>query len=310
MGSSLETAEKSPEGRPPPRSQCMQTGFCTLRRRRGDNQAGLTLIELLFAMGIMGIVATGIFKLVMAHHATYLFQQSLVEGQQNGRIGLDRVARELRWAGYGLLETHPAGLVGGQSCHPWTSSKSYELVNEHSLHLLSNLHGVETHLNREALPGDMELHIPDDRYIQDNNLLVSRGQAFEQNDTIYIYRFSATSGEQGESPARVEVECHKLISNGTSGRIRLAPGDSIRNSFPPGSPVHVVNALHYFTDPKNKRLMRKLDGGMDVLADGVEAIVFKDFGNKIKIQLSLKGTGLEFPNHLWTIETSVVLRNR
>lgn len=310
MRLSLETVKKYLVEKPHPSGRRRYAGSGMMRRLGSGNPPGLTLIELLFSMCILGIVATAIFKLFMAHHATYLFQQSLVDGQQNGRIALSSLARELRWAGYGLLDTDPAGLVRGQSCHPWTSSRSHELVNEHSLRLLSNLHGVETRLSREALPGDIELFIPDDRNILDNRLIVSKGQAFERNDTIYIYRLSSASGGPQEPLAAVDVECHKLISNGISGRIRLAPGDSIRRPFPPGSPIHVVNALQYFLDPGNRRLMRRLDGGTDVLADGVEDVVFSDLGNRVVAQLTLKGRDLHASDHVLAVGLSVTLRNR
>ncbi len=269
---------------------------------------GMTLIELLFALGIMGVVATGIYQLLLVHLGNYQFQRSQADRQQNGRIALSTLAREFRWVGYGLLTTDPAVFGSAQSCHPLALSGSYELLNEQSVRFLSNLYGVETALSREALPGDTELSIPDDLHIQENGLTISRGREFEKNDMIYIYHLSSED-EQTETPAVLHVECHRLASPGTSGRIRLALGDSIRRSLPAGSPIHVINELHYFLDPDKKRLMRRLDGGTDVLAEDVETVAFRDLGHRLLIQLTLKNTSQLRSDRMSTLETSVMVRN-
>lgn len=268
----------------------------------------MTLIELLFALGIIGVVATGIYRLLSVHLENYRFQQSLADRQQNGRIALSTLAREFRWVGYGLLTTQPEDFGSAQSCHPSALSRSYELINEQSVRFLSNLYGIQTALSREASPGDTELSIPDDLDIQENGLTLSRGQEFERNDTIYIYHLSSES-EQTETQTILDVECHRLASPGTSGRIRLALGDSIRRSFPAGSPIHVINELYYFLDTDKKRLMRRLDGGTDVLTEEVETVVFRDLGRRILIQLTLKATNQTGSNRMSTLETSVMVRN-
>ncbi|MCI0526825.1 MAG: prepilin-type N-terminal cleavage/methylation domain-containing protein [Nitrospira sp.] len=272
------------------------------------SQRGMTLVELLFSMGILGMVATGIYQLLLVHLNNYRFQQSLADRQQNGRIALSTLAREFRWVGYGLLTTHPADFGSAQSCHPLALSRSYELVNEQSIRFLSNLYGVQAELSREALPGDTELSIPDDLHTQGNGLTMSQGQEFDRNDTIYIYHLSSES-EGAETPAVLYVECHKLASPGTSGRIRLALGDSIRRPFPVGSPIHVINELHYFLDPDKKRMMRRIDGGTDVLAEGVEAVTFRDLGHRISIQLTLKNNSQSWSKRMSALETSVMVRN-
>jgi len=270
---------------------------------------GMTLIELLFAIGIMGMVSTAIYQLLIVHHANYRFQQSVMDRQQNGRIALSTLAREVRWIGYGLLDTAPSGLSDQHSCHPWLSTRPFEVVNGRAIRFLSNLHGIHTVLPRDALPGDTEIFIPDDRSIQENGLAISRGREFERNDTIYIYNLSATGG-QNETPIAQYRECHRLASRGASGRIRLALGDSIRRHFPAGSPVYVVNELHYFLDSDRERLMRRLDGGTEVLAEGVEDVSFRADGDQILIRLTMKATGRQFSDYGYPVETSVTVRNQ
>jgi prepilin-type N-terminal cleavage/methylation domain-containing protein len=57
---------------------------------------GYTIVELLIAMAIVGIVLTGIYDLVVSSSRTYLAQNAIVEMQADGRAAMDFVARELR----------------------------------------------------------------------------------------------------------------------------------------------------------------------------------------------------------------------
>jgi hypothetical protein len=269
----------------------------------------MTLIETLFAIGIMGVVSTAIYQLVTVHHTNYRFQQSMMDLQQTGRIALSTLAREIRWIGYGLLDTEPSDIADHRSCHPWVSTRFLEVVDGHGIRFLSNLHGIHTALAKDALPGDTELVIPDDPSIQENGLSVSKGEAFERNDTIYIYHPTVLDGRNGVPMAQY-LECHKLASKGISGRIRLALEDPIRRQFPAGSQIHVVNELYYFLDSDRQRLMRRLDGGTEALVEGVEDVLFREDGNKLFIQLTLKATGLQNKDYKKTVETAVALRNR
>jgi prepilin-type N-terminal cleavage/methylation domain-containing protein len=279
-------------------------------RVRSWNKAGMTLIELLFSMLIMGIVTAGIFKLFTAYHSSYGLQQSIADVQQNGRIGLATLNRELRWAGFGLLDVQSPGPVDSRSCHAWTSALLYEVEGDQSIRFLSNLHGVRTRLDTQALPGDTGLFIPNNRTIQNEGLDISRGSAFQRNDTIYLYNVSSSWEEGGPNLKATDVECHKLTTAGISGQIRLAPGDSIRKPFPVGSPIHVVNELNYYLDRDTRRLMRRIDGGTAVLADGIHNLIFIGMGNRVIARLVLEGMARAFNQHGLALKTSVTLRNQ
>jgi prepilin-type N-terminal cleavage/methylation domain-containing protein len=59
---------------------------------------GYTIVEMLIAMAIVGIVIVGIYDLVISSSRTYLAQNAIVEMQADGRAAMDFVARELRQA--------------------------------------------------------------------------------------------------------------------------------------------------------------------------------------------------------------------
>ena len=62
------------------------------------NQSGFTLAEMLVAMAVTGFVLGGILLLQQQGQQAYLFGSNRVEVQQNARVALERMARDLRAA--------------------------------------------------------------------------------------------------------------------------------------------------------------------------------------------------------------------
>lgn len=75
---------------------------------------GFTLIELMVALVMIGIIGMGAVRLFIAQHQAFLQQNDGVRVTQNARAGLDMLARELRNAGYDPRET------AGASITQWT----------------------------------------------------------------------------------------------------------------------------------------------------------------------------------------------
>ena len=71
-----------------------------MRRRSVQRVGGFTLIELLIAMSIFLIVLLGIYQMFDTNRATYVSGMRKVDVQQNARVALDAITRELRMAGY------------------------------------------------------------------------------------------------------------------------------------------------------------------------------------------------------------------
>jgi prepilin-type N-terminal cleavage/methylation domain-containing protein len=64
-------------------------------------EEGMTLVELLVAMAISGIVVAAVYTAFITQQKSYTVQDQVAETQQNARVGLDLIAREVRMAGYG-----------------------------------------------------------------------------------------------------------------------------------------------------------------------------------------------------------------
>lgn len=73
---------------------------------RRDRQAGMTITELMVASLVSIILIGGVIQIFLSSKATYRVQEGLSRIQENGRFGMDIMARELRMAGYmGCLAT-------------------------------------------------------------------------------------------------------------------------------------------------------------------------------------------------------------
>ena len=62
------------------------------------DQRGFSLAELLIVIAILGLMLTGLLAVQMQGQKSYLIGSHRVEAQQNGRVALELMARELRSA--------------------------------------------------------------------------------------------------------------------------------------------------------------------------------------------------------------------
>jgi prepilin-type N-terminal cleavage/methylation domain-containing protein len=65
-------------------------------------EQGLTLIELLIGLIVLGIVTSATFKFYSAQHELYLAQADIADRQGNLRYATDEIGRSIRNAGYGV----------------------------------------------------------------------------------------------------------------------------------------------------------------------------------------------------------------
>ncbi len=61
---------------------------------------GFTIIELLIAILVGSIVMAGVMTAFLSQHKSYIVQDDVVEIQQNVRVSMDLIARDIRSAGY------------------------------------------------------------------------------------------------------------------------------------------------------------------------------------------------------------------
>ena len=79
-----------------------------------SRERGFTIVELLVAMAVASVVAMSGFALFSQSNWSYQVQENVGEAQQNARVAMDRIVRDIRTAGFGLPEP-PYDILGFDS---------------------------------------------------------------------------------------------------------------------------------------------------------------------------------------------------
>lgn len=92
-------------------------------------QRGFTLVEILVVVGLFGLVMASVFSVYLTHMKNAYKQDDALETQQNLRIGIDSITKDLKMAGM-LLPTGTnalaAGVLGSYStCLKINTSSAY-----------------------------------------------------------------------------------------------------------------------------------------------------------------------------------------
>jgi len=76
-----------------------------------SGESGFTLTELLIGIVLSGIVIAGVYGFFVSQIKTYSLQEQLVEMQENARIAIDTIVRDLQNAGYDPTSSDKFGIT-------------------------------------------------------------------------------------------------------------------------------------------------------------------------------------------------------
>ncbi len=76
---------------------------------------GFTLIELMVAIAITGILSVFLYNLYIFQSTTYTVQEQVSDMQQNARIAMEMISRDVRMAGFNPSGISVVGLTCGTS---------------------------------------------------------------------------------------------------------------------------------------------------------------------------------------------------
>jgi prepilin-type N-terminal cleavage/methylation domain-containing protein len=215
-----------------------------LRQNRVREQRGTTLIELMIAMALTGIITLVIMKTYVTQHENYLTQDDVATMQQSSRACLDEMTRQIRMAGHKV----PMGLdpLVADDADPDTITVVYQGED------------VEAHLTVAMANTSSPLQCND---VTD----------FKEGDWVYIYDPDSAQGEW--------LQVSAVQTGGNTLLHQYIPTDLSRR-YPVDAIVVVLEKVKFFvddqTDPANPSLMVQRGGdAAEIYADRISDLQFR-----------------------------------
>jgi prepilin-type N-terminal cleavage/methylation domain-containing protein len=207
------------------------------------NARGFSLVEVLVALLLTGILTAAMFRVYINQHHAWMIQDSVIDMQQNARTAIDELTRQVRMAGYGL----PNGMTPlmGYNTNPDTIVLFYKTANcdapiEH------------------AMPNPSAELRCDGHDVS----------CFHVNQRAYIYDPTLESGEFF-TITQVQTSSSHIQHNTTT----------LSRSYPQGSIIMYVAQVQYYidrTDTLHPNLMVRIDNGApQVYAENITDLQFK-----------------------------------
>jgi prepilin-type N-terminal cleavage/methylation domain-containing protein len=214
---------------------------------------GFTLIELLIVLVLSSILMAGLYRTFIGQQKTYTVQDQVADMQQNVRVAIDKMTREIRMAGYG---------GGTNILSVFNSSTNY--VNNFSqiITLGDNVNNVGTNDDRITVILADQVGV-----LTSNALKTSTTLLFNGADQLFNTTTKKYLNLNGQN--------NYVVSGVSSSSITVAPlsEDHLANE-----PVYLVKAITYeLGTVDGKPTLRRNEntgGGLQSLAESIENLQF------------------------------------
>ena len=214
------------------------------------NQKGITLVELLISLVIMGIITTAAFSFYLNQHKQWIVQDQIADMQQNARVSMDELVDKLRMAGYVDLP-QAIGAIVAEDANPDTIAIRFNSRDCFAtLGKTMPLPSKPLHFNEvECFEGSTWVYI----MVPESDTLYPYGE------WVFITKISINQGQGWQ----------ELIHS-------LGP---LSMAYPVGSLVLQLEEYKYYidqtTDPSHPKLMRQVNGQTpQVFAEDIEDLQF------------------------------------
>jgi prepilin-type N-terminal cleavage/methylation domain-containing protein len=215
---------------------------------------GLTLIELLVAMAISAVLMAAMYRTFIGQHRAYTVQEQVVDMQQNARVAINRMMREIRMAGFGNVSmVLPVQfVVYGQT------RTFYHVINPDT-----------------PVAGSITIITATEDFANITNIDL-------QNKKVTVNRLTNPEGTPLFDTGKRKyisiggLEGHEITNIvGTD----LTLKDNLRPNHPMNTPVFPIRAISYqVLIEDNKTILRRdenIEGGRQPLAENIENIQFE-----------------------------------
>jgi prepilin-type N-terminal cleavage/methylation domain-containing protein len=223
---------------------------------------GLTLIELLVAMAISAVLIAAMYRTFIGQHKTYMVQEQVVDMQQNVRVAINRMMREIRMVGFGNVSTVlPLSAKDGPFPYIITPKDNVNYIIGQRDDQITIIGAFEQISTLAAVPK-----------VGTNTIqLAGKASEFDVNYRKYI----CIGGLETHTISNVVPSTNTITF--------LDNDDNVVNNFPVGTPVFKVKAVTYRLRPDHSNqdmpVLTREDntdgGGSQVIAEYIENLQFR-----------------------------------
>ena len=230
---------------------------------------GLTLIELLIALTISAILIAAIYRTFIGQQKTYTVQEQVADMQQNVRVAINRMMREIRMAGFGNVSNilPPQGQPF-EAIH-WSGMELITFNN--IINPSNNKNNVSQNDDQITIIGAFEqvsTLAVDHSGGKDTIQLVEKASEFDTKYRKYI----CIGGVESHTIKKIDPAINTITLN-----------DNLVNKYTAGTPVYKVKAITYQlrwdnNNPDMPVLTREDNtdgGGSQVVAESIENLQFR-----------------------------------
>lgn len=199
-----------------------------MKRRIIQQPKGVTLLELLIALLISAILIVGIYRTFIYQQRTYATQEQVADMQQNVRVAINRMIREIRMVGFGGKNENTNG-------------------NNDIINIFGNVNGFANIINPEN-------NVVEDGITHDRVTVVA---AYDQIATIAedvtsgnnTLKITYLGGTQFDDIARkymcINGRYNYEIMPAAGNTITLAGITTLNENHSAGEPVFLIRAIRY-----------------------------------------------------------------
>jgi prepilin-type N-terminal cleavage/methylation domain-containing protein len=227
-----------------------------------NGSKGVTFIELLIALVISAILVAGIYRTFIHQQKTYATQEQVADMQQNVRVAINRMMKEIRMAGFGNIQgVLPVTFPGVGRTYPNVVNPDLPSAGEFTI-----VSAIGGNAALSAQPGDLVGGVP----LLLNQIQVSALAEFNMNDKRYI----SVGGLESHFITAIDGPNRVLTLNTDVGNFYRIGGMN-------PTLVYAIRAISYQIDRSdpNRPILRRdenIGGGFQPVADNIEAIEFRN----------------------------------
>jgi prepilin-type N-terminal cleavage/methylation domain-containing protein len=209
---------------------------------------GISLIELMVALVISAILIAALYRTFISQQKTYNIQEQVVDMQQNARLSVSKMMKEIRMAGFGGVANF---LQDGTSKMTFGSTDFYDVIthNTPAGGLTVITVGGETTISTDPVSSNQ---------IQVASLTDSQGNTlFNTTDRRHI----SVGGLGIYQITNVETGTKTLTLNG-----------NLLHNPKSGTPVAALRAISYKVDANTLKRGVNLGAGLENVADNITSL--------------------------------------